>query len=141
MNKNGDIIIIGEDEDNRQTLISVFEEITEENKYDNRLVLVDDSTEAYNFLKSPDCDPFIILSDIKMHSHDGFTLRNVIFSDEELREHPVPFIFLTAGSNPDHIKEAYQMSIQGYFTKPSNRTDFKNMLAGILTYWKFSTTP
>jgi CheY-like chemotaxis protein len=142
MNKNGDIIVIEDDEDDRQLLIDLFEEITTENNYENRLVIIDDSTTAYQFLKSEECDPFIILSDINMPKMDGFTLRNLIFSDEELKERSIPFIFLTTlANNEKYIKEAYQMSIQGFFSKPANYADYKKMLASILSYWKQGLTP
>ena len=124
MNTMGDIIIIEDDADDRQLLMDIFEEIMEENNYENRLVIVEEAS-----------------SDINMPKINGFDLRNQIFSDPKLREKAIPFIFLTtSGYNQDYIKQAYSLSIQGYFAKPNNYKEYKKLLAGILSYWKMAKT-
>ena len=141
MNTMGDIIIIEDDADDRQLLMDIFEEIMEENNYENRLVIVEEASSVLGFLKGKDADPFIIISDINMPKINGFDLRNQIFSDPKLREKAIPFIFLTtSGTNQVYIKQAYSLSIQGYFAKPNDYKEYKKLLAGILSYWKMAKT-
>ncbi len=139
MNPSGDIIVIEDDADDRQILIDIFEEIMDENNYSNRLVIVEEPTSVMGFLKGKEADPFIIISDINMPKVNGFDLRNQIFSDHNIREKAIPFIFLTtSGNNEEYIKHAYSLSIQGYFAKPRNYPEYKKLLSGILSYWKMA---
>src|SRR5690606_32627256 len=129
MNTHGDIIIIEDDADDRDILISIFEELGKEHNYENRLVFIEDATHVIDFLKSDDCDPFLIISDINMPVINGFDLRNLIFNDAEIRERAIPFIFLTTSdSSEENMRKAFQLSIQGYFTKPISYTKFKKVI-------------
>ena len=141
MNIHGDIIIIEDDADDRDILINIFEDLDKEHSYENRLVFIENPTHAVDFLKSDDCDPFIIISDINMPVINGFDLRNLIFNDAEIRERAIPFIFLTTSeSNKENMRKAFQLSIQGYFTKPISYTKFKKVINDILIYWKNAAT-
>ena len=141
MNTHGDIIIIEDNADDRDILISIFEELGQEHNYENRLVFIEDATHVIDFLKSDDCDPFLIISDINMPVINGFDLRNLIFNDAKLRERAIPFIFLTTSdSSEENMRKAFQLSIQGYFTKPISYTKFKKVINDILTYWKNAAT-
>lgn len=141
MNTNGDIIIIEDDADDRDILISIFEELGKEHNYENRLVFIEDANHVIDFLKSDDCDPFLIISDINMPVINGFDLRNLIFNDAEIRERAIPFIFLTTSdSSEENMRKAFQLSIQGYFTKPISYIKFKKVINDILVYWKNATT-
>lgn len=137
MNKNGEIIIIEDDEDDR----AIFSAILDELNYGNTIVFLKDAFEALDYLREPDTKPFLILSDINMPKMSGFELRNKIFDDPELKDKCIPYIFFTTSSSPRSIAEAYQMSIQGYFQKGDNYSSYKNTLAKIIDYWKESMTP
>ena len=141
MNTSGDIIVIEDDADDRQLLIDIFEEIMEDNNYNNRLVIVEEATAVISFLKGKEANPFLIISDINMPKINGFELRDKIFSDPVLRKKAIPFIFLTtSGNNHDYIKKAYSLSIQGYFAKPNDYNEYKKLLNSILSYWKMAKT-
>ena len=142
MKKNGDIIIVEDDADDREILQEAFEQVMAENKYNNKLVMLEDSSTVIDYLKSNGTDPFLMMSDINMPKVDGFTLRDRIFSDPDLKERCIPYIFLTtSGTNEQYIKQAYQMSVQGFFAKPIHFNDYKILIAEILGYWKLSKTP
>jgi len=142
MKKNGDIIIIEDDADDREILAEVFEQVLHENNYSNRLVMLEDSAKVIDYLKETGTEPFIMLSDINMPKVDGFTLRGRIFNDPELKDRCIPYIFLTtSGTNQDYIQQAYQMSVQGYFCKPVRFEDYKKLISEIISYWKSSKAP
>jgi len=142
MKRNGDIIIIEDDADDREILMEAFEQVLAENNYSNRLVMLEDSATVIDYLKESGTEPFMLMSDINMPKVDGFTLRNRIFSDPELKDRCIPYIFLTtSGTNESYIQQAYQMSVQGYFCKPVKFEDYKILISEIISYWKLSKTP
>ncbi len=142
MKINGDIIVIEDDADDREILAEAFEQVIAENKYTNRVVMLDDSEKVIDYLKETGTEPFIMMSDINMPKVDGFTLRNRIIDDPYLKDRCVPYIFLTtSGNNKTYIQQAYQTSAQGYFCKPVKFEDYKILISEILSYWKLSKTP
>ncbi|MFD2603058.1 response regulator [Flavobacterium suzhouense] len=141
MKTNGDIILIEDDADDREILIEAFDQVMTENNYDNRLVVIEDSSVVINYLKSTGTEPFLLLSDINMPKVDGFTLRDLITKDPELSERCSPYLFLTTSDTSDYISKAYQRSVQGYFAKPVTFSGYKKLIADILSYWKLNKTP
>jgi len=137
MNLSGDIIIIEDDQEDREILQELLEEVLKENNYDNKIILISESTTVLDYLRSTTDSPFLIISDINMPKLDGFTLRQKIFEDQDLNDKCIPYVFLTtSGDNVDFMKKAYGLSIQGYFTKPNDFTEYKNLLSDIVRYWK-----
>jgi len=142
MKRNGDIIIIEDDADDREILAEVFEQVLTENNYSNRLVMLEDSATVIDYLKETGTEPFLLLSDINMPKVDGFALRNRIYNDPELKDRCIPYIFLTtSGGNENYIQQAFQLSVQGYFCKPVRFEDYKKLITEIVLYWKLSKTP
>lgn len=137
MNVNGDIIIIEDDEDDRDFFRIIYDDLP----FTNKLVFFKDAFTALEYLKSPIVQPFLIISDINMPKVTGFELRNLIFSDSKLAELCVPYIFMTTASSPAIVKEAYSMSIQGFFKKESDYAKQKEIMQRIILYWKESYTP
>jgi len=72
MNKEGEIIIIEDDEDDQFLLEEVFAALG----YANKRVYFPDGQAALEYLNSDSAAPFIILSDINMPRLNGLELRN-----------------------------------------------------------------
>ncbi|MDV6168789.1 response regulator [Flavobacterium sp. DG1-102-2] len=138
MKTNGDIILIEDDADDREILIEAFDQVMTENNYDNRLVVIEDSSVVINYLKSTKTEPFLLLSDINMPKIDGFTLKDQISNDPELSILSAPYLFLTTSDTVDYITRAYQASVQGYFAKPVTFSGYKKLISDILSYWKLN---
>ncbi|TRW25154.1 response regulator [Flavobacterium zepuense] len=137
MNLNGDIIIIEDDYDDREFLVEIIEEVLKNNGYHNKIVTIADSGRVIDFLKEAQDSPFLIISDINMPGMDGFQLRQQIFEDQDLNDKCIPYIFLTtSGDNVDLMKKAYGLSIQGYFTKPNDYSEYQVLMSDIIRYWK-----
>lgn len=137
MNLSGDIIIIEDDQDDREILVELLEEVLRDNNYDNKIVLISDSTTVMDYLRSAKESPFLIISDINMPKLDGFKLRQQIFEDQDLNDKCIPYVFLTtSGDNIEFMKKAYGLSIQGYFTKPNDFTEYQSLMSDIVRYWK-----
>ena len=141
MKNRGDIIVIEDDADDREFLVNAYETLAAEKKYSNKLIVLEDSNTVIDFLKGYNTKPFIIISDINMPMIDGFALRDKISRDQELQGLSVPYVFLTTSDNPKYIQEAYELSVHGYFIKPTGFRDYVSMLDNILKYWDTSATP
>ncbi|MGQ3087357.1 response regulator, partial [Flavobacterium sp.] len=74
MKMHRDILVIEDDEDDRDILREIFRDLG----YKNKIVFFSDSTEALDYIRKPEIEPFIIISDINMPKLGGFELRNII---------------------------------------------------------------
>jgi len=72
--------------------------------------------------------PEVVVSDIMMPDQDGFSLQKI------LRQHPkwchIPFIFLSALSEPDDVRAARELGCDEYLTKPFDPEDLRAVICG-----------
>lgn len=137
MKKDGQIIIIDDDEDDRL----IFEDILKTLNLPNEIVLLSDSTMAIDFLKQEHIKPFMVISDINMPRMNGFEMRDEILKDPALTEKTLPFIFFTTVGNGYTVEEAFKRSIQGYFHKTSDMKQLRETLQEIVDYWRDAIIP
>ena len=95
MNKAGPIIVIEDDEDDRDFFKEVFEALN----FENEIIFFQDGESALTYLvKEPD-KPFLILSDINMPRLSGIELKEKIQLNENLRMKCIPYLFFTTTAN------------------------------------------
>jgi CheY-like chemotaxis protein len=132
MKMHRDILVIEDDEDDRDILQEIFRDLG----YKNKLVFFADSTEALSYIRRPDTEPFIIISDINMPKLGGFDLRNIILEEELLRDKDIPYIFISNAQDEYSIKRANKLSIQGYIHKGTDYNKYKEKIRSLIDYWK-----
>lgn len=137
MNKNGPVIVIEDDKDDKE----IFEEVFKRLNYSNKLLFFFDGQSALDYLNSSQEIPFLILSDINMPRLDGFALRQKIKTDAALELKCIPYLFFTTATNQKAVIEAYSMSVQGFFIKPSNINEIEKTISAIMEYWKLCSSP
>ena len=137
MNKSGPIIVIEDDPDDQQVLVEIFEKLG----YVNKIIYFLDGNEALTYLNKSDVQPFLILSDINMPKISGFELRNKVFTNEQLQTKCIPYLFFTTAANKKSVIDAYTMSVQGFFVKPSNYNEIKQIIKTIVSYWEACVSP
>jgi CheY-like chemotaxis protein len=137
MNKNGPIVIIDDDADDRYLLADVFNELN----YPNEIKFFDGGKEALRYLQQSDSNPFLILSDVNMPGLDGFELRKTIYQDPNLAQKCVPYLFFSTFVSEQVVKQAYLMSVQGYFVKPNTYDKLKETMRRIVEYWQECQSP
>ncbi|MDR6764422.1 CheY-like chemotaxis protein [Flavobacterium sp. 2755] len=137
MRRNGEIIIIEDDEDDRMLLQDIFESLN----YANKITFIEDPMDALSYLANPLVTPFIILSDINMPKINGFELRDQILADDTIRTKCVPYIFLSTSKTHENVLKAYGCRAQGYFKKEDDFMTFKTVIKNIVEYWRTSLTP
>lgn len=137
MNKNGPIIVIEDDVDDQEILIGIFEKLG----YKNEIKYFLDGNLALEYLNKTDVQPFLILSDINMPKINGFELRNKVFTNELLQTKCIPYLFFTTGANKKAVTDAYAMSVQGFFLKPTTIQGLEDTIKKIIEYWKECIAP
>ena len=132
MPNNGPVLVNDDDVDECELLKDVFEQLNIANK----LLCFLEGKEALDYLRHTTEQPFLILSDVNMPGMSGLELRSIINADEMLRQKSIPFIFLTTTVSAPALKDAYEMSVQGYFEKPHEIAEIKKLIQEIYLYWQ-----
>jgi CheY-like chemotaxis protein len=109
--------------------------------YTNKIIFYKDGNEALTFLDKTDVQPFLILSDINMPKINGFELRNKIFTNEQLQTKCIPYLFFTTGATKKAVIDAYALSVQGFFVKPSSMQGLECTIKKIVEYWQECIAP
>lgn len=137
MNKNGPIIVIEDDEDDRD----LFELIYKKLNCGNEVVFLPDGIQALDYLENKSINPFLILSDINLPKLDGLALKQKIQESNNLQLRCVPYLFFTTSAAQKTITDAYSKSVQGFFVKPSGISNLERTLKVIIDYWKECKSP
>jgi len=104
----GHILLIDEDDINRNILLRVFKQINYE------VITASDVYEALYLLEKIDID--VIISEINLSKMDGFALKRNLNQDDKLSK--IPFIMLSHNKNHDTIRKANQLDVDFIVKKP-----------------------
>lgn len=129
---NEPVVVIDDDTDDH----FIFEEVCQKLELANELKFFTTAVSALEYLRTTTDEPFIIFCDINMPQMNGIELRRVIDKDQALRKKSIPFIFFTTAASKAQINEAYDLTVQGLFTKESSFDDTEKVLRLILEYWQ-----
>jgi len=131
MSKQGIILLVEDDPDDQEMIIDIIKS----QGIKNQVMSVANGQQALEYLTSATEQLFLILCDINMPLMGGIELRKRINNSEALRRKSIPFIFLTTTASPTAVKEAYEMSVQGFFEKSNGLAEFKRLIKLIYNYW------
>lgn len=127
----GTIVIVEDDQDDQFLMRKVFERIGVRSD----LIFLANGKEALEYLEATEKEIFLIICDINMPVMNGLELRSKIFLDSHLRKKSIPFVFLSTAARPVDIITAYDMTVQGFFTKATTLEGMEEVLRGIVMYW------
>lgn len=82
-----------------------------------------------------------IFSDINMPKINGMELRDKVRENKELEIKSIPYLFFTTTAEQKNVIDAYSKSIQGFFIKPSNYNEIKDVMKTVIEYWKICVSP
>ena len=137
MNKNGPVVVIEDDEDDKMMLEEIFANL----KYKNKIVFFNDGNDALEYLQRTDVAPFLILSDVNMPKINGFELRQKVYTNELLSIKCIPYLFFTTGATKQSVIDAYSISVQGFFVKPQSYEKLETTIKLIMEYWSVCIAP
>jgi len=131
-------IIIVEDDPNDAELIT---RALRKHNLANKLVLLKDGAEALDFLlgqgspadKYEDGNPKVILLDLKLPKVNGIEVLRKIKSNERTRK--IPVVILTSSREDRDLKDAYDLGVNSYVTKPIQFDEFAKVVADLGMYW------
>ena len=134
---SGPIMIIDDDSDDQELLNEILKEL----KVPNLTRFFDSCKHALDYLLTTIETPLLIISDINLPAMTGLEFCKKIMDNESLRVKNIPFVFLTTSNDQKVIAEAYEMSIEGFFVKPTSIGELKNLMRMIIDYWTLSRRP
>jgi CheY-like chemotaxis protein len=133
----GPIVLIDDDVDDLELLSNALREL----QVKNEIIVFNDATKALNFFREMETKPFFVLCDINMPNLNGLELRKAIYNNPRLWVGSFPFLFLSTAEGDRNINDAYSLTIQGYFVKPTSMYEISDMLKSIISYWSRSRHP
>ncbi len=132
MSLTGPIVCIDDDEDDLHMMKKAIENL----QVSNRLELFTDSEAAFDYLKTTQEKPFLILCDVNMPRLNGLDLRKRMNSTQYLRRKCIPFIFISTSARQPEVEVAYDQTVQGYFQKAVSFEGIEKQLGSIIAYWQ-----
>jgi CheY-like chemotaxis protein len=137
MGKVGPIILVEDDTDDQELIA----EIIKGSPGGNPLRIFQNGKEAFDYLRTSTDRPFLIICDVNMPVMNGLEFRQQIHENEDLKSKEIPFIFLSTTEDKKVVDKAYELAVQGFFTKPHDFHELKNILEVTLEYWRSCLFP
>jgi CheY-like chemotaxis protein len=137
MAKAGPILVIDDDPDDQEMICRVLSKLN----LPNQIMKFRDGEELIAYLGNTTDKPLLILCDINMPLMNGIELKRHMESVPALKKKSIPFIFLTTTANPDQIVKAFDLSVQGFFSKGQTYDQLRETIASIIGYWTRSEHP
>lgn len=132
MHKSTPIIIVEDDPDDQELMRTIINDLD----IGSEIKVFGMCDDAYEYLDTTTDSPFIIFSDVNMPRVDGVAFKERIDNNPRLRMKSIPFVFFTTSTNQKAVNSAYaNLSVQGYFQKPSGYNEARELVKLILTYW------
>jgi CheY-like chemotaxis protein len=132
-----EIVIVEDNPNDAELMLRVFRK----HNMANQIVLLKDGAEALRFFFAPDGSApatanvglKIVLLDLKLPKIDGIEVLRRLKSDERMRE--IPVVILTSSSEERDVKDAYELGVNSYVTKPIQFDEFAKAVADLGLYW------
>ena len=131
MSKTGPILIVDDDPDDQD----MIERILSIMKVENVRKKFYDGEQLLAYLRTTTDKPFIIICDINMPIMNGIQVKEEIEKDISLKKKSIPFVYLSTSANPQQVKKAYELTVQGFFLKGQSYDALKASLHQIMLYW------
>lgn len=126
------IIFLDDDADDH----FIFTEICKKLQLKNELRFFNTGQGLLDYLRATEDKPFIIFCDINMPHMGGLLVRKIINGDAALRQKSIPFVFFSTAASPEQIREAYNLTVQGFFLKETTFAETEETFKLILKYWQ-----
>lgn len=132
-------------EDDARDVELTLTALTESNLL-NEVVVVRDGEEAMDYLRRrgrfadrPECNPAVVLLDIKLPKVDGLEVLQQIKSDPALRS--IPVVMLTSSREERDLARSYALGVNAYVVKPVGFDEFITALKELGLFWAVINQP
>ncbi|MFD2570826.1 response regulator [Spirosoma soli] len=125
------IYIAEDDEDDRLIIKQVFTDMTE----DCSLHFFNEGQSLLDHLITLSAEhlPTLILLDLNMPKIDGYAVLQAMRANEMLKE--VPVLVLSGTGSYQSVKQSYRLGANTFMSKPSNLTQFVNLVSVMQQHW------
>ena len=131
-------MVVENDKDDQE----IFADAIRDLGINNPINFFDRSAEAFQYLLDTNDRPLLIISDINLPGESGVAFKRRIDADPYLRQKSIPFIFFSTFIDKKAVEIAYkELTIQGFFRKSSQYTEYKNIVRMMIEYWKVCQHP
>ncbi|HUR10800.1 MAG TPA: response regulator [Flavitalea sp.] len=137
MAKSSPLILVEDDVEDQLLIREAVESIDPT----RHLIIFDNGDAVIRYLLETTDKPFLIICDINMPKMDGLTVRKKINDNPILRNKSIPFVFFSTTASSDAVTTAYEMTVQGFFVKPSTFSELTKILTQLIDYWKVCKHP
>lgn len=105
------------------------------------LVVIDDGDTALDYLLRPAPAPpaDLLLLDLNLPGHDGFTILSAVRGDARLSAMPV--IVISTSSRQEDIDQSYALGCNAYVVKPESASTFIEVIHSVYAYWLDANLP
>lgn len=135
--QNPPILIVEDDKDDCDLLTNALMAMGIKNEF----LCFHNPADALTYLKTTNNETFLIISDVNMPRMNGFDFKKKINEDIVLNKKNIPFVFFSTSASSYLVNDAYTLSIQGYFQKPSDFKSMNNVAKCIVEYWNHCKHP
>ena len=137
MTKSSTIVVVEDDFADQFIMQKSFDHLNLEKE----IIFFETASLAYDYLMSTSDHPFLIISDINLPGIDGLDFRKRIQENAYLRKKAIPFVFFTTSASRKTVSDAFDLTVQGFFTKSSTMDELAVQLKIILDYWNCCAHP
>jgi CheY-like chemotaxis protein len=131
------ILLVDDDTDDEQLLRDALGQLG--NPYP--LVYFSRPEDALVYLRDAP-GPFLIICDVNMPGMDGIRFKQTLDANATLRSKSIPFVFFSTTAEPSTVAAAYeQLTVQGFFQKPTDFAELQRLLHIMITYWMACRRP
>jgi two-component system response regulator len=131
-----EILIVEDDPNDAELIIRSLKK----HNLANKLVLLKDGAEALDFLfgqgsfaQLDDGKPRVILLDLKLPKVSGIEVLRKIKSEDKTKK--IPVVILTSSREDRDLKDAYDLGVNSYVTKPIQFDEFAKVVSELGMYW------
>lgn len=139
MNINGDIIIVDDDPQHWEVLLEVFDAVLLENKYDNTVIIFEDSTMVLDHILNAATPPFFILAKIDMPLQSGPLLKQRLHSHAELSAMQIPVILADTLTTQYYKLPLHGLKHKEYFVVPQSKESYIIVISELIKSYKNAT--
>lgn len=126
------ILLVEDNPDDKRVVLNILEK----NNVTNEVVVASDGETAIKKLTGEGeeaLSPDLILLDRRLPGMDGIEVLKQIRSHEATRV--IPVVVLTGMAGPSEIRKAYELGANSVVIKPTNITDFGDVILNTTMYW------
>ena len=107
----------------------------------NHIQVARDGEEALDYIfrraacqdRPPECDPTLILLDLKLPKVDGLQVLRVLKANADTRL--IPVVILTSSTEERDLVESYRLGVNSYIQKPVDFVQFRETVKQLGLYW------